>query len=149
MKESTRHFLKVTIIALIVGSLAMLLFFAVLKLCFGRDDTSLPIFTPSEEYRWECQEIDMFVIYHENAYYEAGIKLGETSYSLNVGTRGHRIEFELLSGTGTNRKSLYLILNAEKTEDNKITFKVLSDDFNLAPENGILTFVKVPINPAK
>ena len=29
------------------------------------------------------------------------------------------------------------------------TFKVLSDDFNLAPESGILTFVKVPIDSAK
>ena len=31
----------------------------------------------------------------------------------------------------------------------KIIFEIQTDNFNLAPENGILTFVKVPIDSEK
>ncbi len=133
---------------------ALLIFAICMILGLNRVRDKLLFFPVSDGYRWECKEINMIFDCQK---LESGIKAvyGEVvidgeSYKivanfLNCSFGKGTIHWGICCGNITKN----LMKVKYRFNRGKIIFEIQTDNFNLAPENGILTFVKVPIDSEK
>ena len=133
---------------------ALLIFAMCMILGLNRVRDKLLFFPVSDGYRWECKEINMIFDCQK---LESGIKAvyGEVviegeSYNivanfLNCSFGKGTIHWGICCGNITKN----LMKVKYRFNRGKIIFEIQTDNFNLAPENGILTFVKVPIDSEK
>ena len=133
---------------------ALLIFAMCMILGLNRVRDKLLFFPVSDGYRWECKEINMIFDCQK---LESGIKAvyGEVV----IDGESHKIVANFLNcsfGKGTIHWGICcgnIMKNLMKVKyrfnRGKIIFEIQTDNFNLAPENGILTFVKVPIDSEK
>lgn len=133
---------------------ALLIFAMCMILGLNRVRDKLLFFPVSDGYRWECKEINMIFDCQK---LESGIKVvyGEVvidgeSYKivanfLNCSFGKGTIHWGICCGNITKN----LMKVKYRFNRGKIIFEIQTDNFNLAPENGILTFVKVPIDSEK
>ncbi len=114
------------------------------------------IFFPvSDGYRWECQEFDMNFeckkLDSKTKIFRGEAVINGTSYEVGddkvhtfTMTNGVMEFYVAYSGVANE----FLIFKY-KIKGDKMICKVQADEYGVAPENGILTFVKVPIDSAK
>ena len=134
---------------------ALLIFAMCMILGLSRVKRKIIFFPVSDGYRWECQEFDMNF---ECKMMDSGIKIFRGEAVINgtlyevadarvhtcTKTKG-RMEFYVAYSGFANE---FLIFKY-KIKGDKMICKVQADEYGVAPENGILTFVKVPIDSAK
>lgn len=135
-----KELIKFIIIIVAIYNILMLMVGSIITYNKNRD-----YFPDSDEYKWVCEEIDVYVIFHESKFNEVHITLYGKEWVIAADEFMDEISFEIDKIEGV-RKYDHLILDAKKIRKDKIIFQVLTDDLNLAPENGILTFVRVPID---
>ena len=135
-----KELIKFIIIIIAVIHIALFIFDSIL--IYNRTRNYFP---DSDEYKWVCEEIDMYIIFNESRRDEVHITLYGKEWVIVATESFDEIDFEIDKIEGV-RSTDNFILDAKKIRKDKIVFQVLTDDLNLAPENGILTFVRVPID---
>lgn len=155
MNSDTKKFLKTALIVLLVIAVIAFLIFAVLSFSLDRVRNKLSKFPVSDGYRWECQEFDMNFeckkLDSKTKIFRGEAVINGTSYEV-ADARVHTctktngsMEFYVAYSGFANE---FLIFKY-KIKGDKMICKVQTDEYGVAPESGILTFVKVPINPEK
>ena len=155
MNSDTKKFLKTVLIVLLVIAVIAFLIFAVLSFSLDRVRNKSSKFPVSDGYRWECQEFDMNF---ECKMMDSGIKIFRGEAVIN-GTLYEVADARVHTCTKTKgRMEFYVAYSGfakeflrfkYKIKGDKMICKVQADEYGVAPESGILTFVKVPINPEK
>ena len=135
-----KELIKFIIIIIAVIHIALFIFDSIL--IYNRTRNYFP---DSDEYKWVCEEIDMYIIFNESCHDEVHITLYGKEWVIVATESFAKIDFEIDKIEGV-RSTDNFILDAKKIRKDKIIFRVITDDLNLAPENGILTFVRVPID---
>lgn len=135
-----KELIKFIIIIIAVIHIALFIFDSIL--IYNRTRNYFP---DSDEYKWVCEEIDVYVIFHESKFNEVHITLYGKEWVIAADEFMDEISFEIDKIEGV-KSTEHLLLYAKKIRKDKIIFRVITDDLNLAPENGILTFVRVPID---
>ena len=155
MNSDTKKFLKTALIVLLVIAVIAFLIFAVLSFSLDRVRNKSSKFPVSDGYRWECQEFDMNFeckkLDSKTKIFRGEAVINGTSYEVG--------DDKIHTFTMTNGVMEFSVVYSGvahgflkfkyKIKGDKMICKVQADEYGVAPENGILTFVKVPINPAK
>ena len=134
---------------------ALLIFAMCMILGLSRVKRKIIFFPVSDGYRWECQEFDMNF---ECKKLDSGTKIFRGEAVIN-GTSYEVGDDKVHTFTMTNGVMEFSVAYSGvahgflkfkyKIKGDKMICKVQTDEYGVAPENGILTFVKVPINPEK
>lgn len=135
--------------------IALLIFAMCMILGLSRVKRKIIFFPVSDGYRWECQEFDMNF---ECKKLDSGTKIFRGEAVIN-GTSYEVGDDKVHTFTMTNGVMEFSIVYSGvahgflkfkyQIKGDKMICKVQTDEYGVAPENGILTFIKVPINPAK
>ena len=134
---------------------ALLIFAMCMILGLSRVKRKIIFFPVSDGYRWECQEFDMNFeckkLDSKTKIFRGEAVINGTSYEVGddkvhtfTMTNGVMEFYVAYSGVANE----FLIFKY-KIKGDKMICKVQADEYGVAPENGILTFVKVPIDSAK
>lgn len=134
---------------------ALLIFAMCMILGLSRVKRKIIFFPVSDGYRWECQEFDMNFeckkLDSKTKIFRGEAVINGISYEIGD-DRVHT--FTMTNGT----MELSVVYSGVahgflkfkyKIKGDKMICKVQADEYGVAPENGILTFVKVPIDSAK
>lgn len=134
---------------------ALLIFAMCMILGLNRVKRKIIFFPVSDGYRWECQEFDMNfeckkldsktkIFRGEAVINGIPCEVGDDRVHTFTMTNG-TMEFSVVySGVAHG-----FLKFKYKIKGDKMICKVQTDEYGVAPENGILTFVKVPIDSAK
>ena len=131
---------------------ALLVFAMCMILGLNRVKRKIIFFPVSDGYRWECQEFDMNFeckkldsrtkIFCGEAVINGTLyEIGDDRVHTCTKTKG-RMELSVVY-SGVAHEFLRF---KYKIKGDKMICEVQTDEYGIAPENGILTFVKVPIN---
>ena len=135
--------------------IALLIFAMCMILGLSRVKRKIIFFPVSDGYRWECQEFDMNFeckkLDSKTKIFRGEAVINGTSYEIG--------DDKVHTFTMTNGVMEFSVVYSGvahgflkfkyKIKGDKMICKVQADEYGVAPENGILTFVKVPINPEK
>ena len=134
---------------------ALLIFAMCMILGLSRVKRKIIFFPVSDGYRWECQEFDMNFeckkLDSKTKIFRGEAVINGTSYEVG--------DDKVHTFTMTNGVMEFSVVYSGvahgflkfkyKIKGDKMICKVQADEYGVAPENGILTFVKVPIDSAK
>ena len=134
---------------------ALLIFAMCMILGLSRVKRKIIFFPVSDGYRWECQEFDMNFeckkLDSKTKIFRGEAVINGTSYEVG--------DDKVHTFTMTNGVMEFSVVYSGaahgflkfkyKIKGDKMICKVQADEYGVAPESGILTFVKVPINPEK
>ena len=135
--------------------IALLIFAMCMILGLSRVKRKIIFFPVSDGYRWECQEFDMNFeckkLDSKTKIFRGEAVINGTSYEIG--------DDKVHTFTMTNGVMEFSVVYSGvahgflkfkyKIKGDKMICKVQADEYGVAPESGILTFVKVPINPEK